>query len=332
MKNKFILSFLLMLSVSMLLTSCKSLSNGSSPYYEGTYDDSSYELHDYAASGNGLKLKSESISIDPGIAADEDAKPTAVSSSGRKIIYTSDFSIQTKEYDASVSALKSLCDKYGAYFESSDSYGNENSSLHSNYTVRVPVENYTSFTSEAGSLGVVVYSSEYNEDITENYFDIEARLESAKLREERVLEILKNAADLDDVLALERELSDIRYEIESYTGSLRKYDSLISYSTVTISLTEVKNVSLQPEQVLNFGERIKVAFVTGIRNFTDGFENFAVFVSYHFIGIVILLAVAGAVCAIVVRTVQKSKKALQKISEENSADSKKDTEEKNDSI
>ena len=225
---------------------------------------------------------------------------------GRKIIYSSSFNLETKEYDKSVLTLESLCSQYGAWFENSNSRGTaEYGNRYSYYTIRVPVENYNAFIASQSNVGVVVSSSENNRDVTEQYTDIEARLASAALREERVLKILENADRLDDVLALERELSDIRYEIESYTGSLRKYDSLVSYATVTVSLSEVAVITPTPPATLTFGERLAKGFKSGIENFIDGLEDFAVEFSYNFIGIIIWIVIIVVVIIIVRNKIKK---------------------------
>ena len=57
-------------------------------------------------------------------------------------------------------------------------------------------------------------------------------MESLSLQEERLLDILEKAEKLTDVLELEQELADVRYQIETLTTTLNRYDQLISYSTV----------------------------------------------------------------------------------------------------
>ena len=236
----------------------------------------------------------------------EPSSPKADVTVGRKIIYSSSFNLETKEYDKSIAKLEELCSQYGAWFENSNSRGtSEYANRYSYYTIRVPVENYKAFISEQSTVGVVISSSENNRDVTEQYTDIEARLASATLREERVLQILENANRLDDVLALERELSDIRYEIESYTGSLRKYDSLVSYATVTVSISEVAKITPTPPATLTFGERLAKGFKSGIERFIDNLEDFAVTLSYNFIGTIIWIAVFVVVFVVVKSKIKK---------------------------
>lgn len=260
------------------------------------------------------------------------AASTTESQTARKIIYTSSYEIRTKDYDASIITLNNLCAKYGAYFENASTYGGyDGVERRSNYTVRVPVQNYSAFVGEAGSIGVIVSSSQNNKDVTEQYFDTEARLESAEIREERVLEILKNSAKLDDVLALERELADIRYEIETYTGALRKLDSLVNYSTVTINLRETSEAVVPKTQVLTFGERVSRGFASGIENFISDIQDFIVELSYNFIGVIVFIVFVLVIVIIIVRAnkkrkIRKAAKAaeqIEKASENAESDSEK---------
>ncbi len=305
-----------LLAFSLLLSSC---SSGKNSVYDMVTESAgdSFELYSYKTDYGYADMEApmeDMVMMEPeaaydggeGLAGEEAGN--SVAQTKRKIIYRSSFSVQTKEYDKSLEALKALCDKYGAYFESSETESYNGSERSSHYTIRVPIENYTAFTGETGTLGTIITTSENNQDVTEQYFDVEARLDSAKLREERVLEILKNADKLDDVLALERELADIRYEIESYTGTLRKFDSLVSYATVNLSLREVKVIMEQPKKVLTFGERLDKGFNSGVEDFKDGFEDFVVALSYDLIPLCIWLVILVIVVLIIVKLVKKTKK------------------------
>ena len=239
---------------------------------------------------------------------------------GRKIIYSSSCNIETKDYDKSIKELTALCNSTGAWIEVSNTFGTADyANRYATYTIRIPVENYREFINSQGKIGTIVSSSENNRDVTESYTDIEARLESASLRESRILAILENAAMLDDVLTLERELSDVRYEIESLTGSLRKYDSLVDYSTVSLYISEVSTYSVKEPQTLSFSERMSKSFSEGLDDVKDSLENFAVFISYNFVGTIIWIIVICAAAIIVVRKLKtikaKKEKALEKTEE-----------------
>ena len=306
LKAKRFLTFIaVILAALLVMASC------SSSYYKGY---SSYDNYEYSPEGPEIAEYSGSsvnLSYSANYADDFDgseAKINTKSKEARKIIYSSSFTIQTTEFDKTISLLDGLCEKYGAYYETSETYGAEGSSDRSGYyTIRVPVENYKAFRNETGDIGTVTRSSENNEDITERYFDSEARLDSAKLREERLLDILSKADSLDDVLLLESELADVRYEIESLSGTLRKYDSLISYSTIDVYVYEVYKTEQIQSTPKSFGERISQSTLRGFSDFADGFQDFLIYLSYALPSL-ILLAVIVIITVVVVKLILKKSK------------------------
>lgn len=304
--KSFVKIFALLICAILLFTSCDSADIKD----EAMAEAQDYVVYNTSSSADGLSdMKFDKYAPEAEESDDSFTADTAFSE--RKIIYSSWFNFQTEQYDEAQETLKALCDKYGAYFESSESYGNKTYSTRSSkYKIRVPKDNYQFFISEAGSIGTIVGSGENNSDVTENYFDTQARLESAQLREERLLEILKNAKTLDDVLALERELSDVRYEIESFTGTLRKYDSLISYATCTVNIEEVVRVTKPTAPTKTLGEQIAASFSNGMSSLAEWATELVVSVSYTLPFIVLVWLPIGIIVAafLIVRKKKKAKK------------------------
>ena len=82
-------------------------------------------------------------------------------------------------------------------------------------------------------------SSRSTENVSAAYYDTESRKTALETKRERLLALLEKAENMEDIIALESALSDVQYEIESLSGTLRDYDRLISFSTVEIYLSEV---------------------------------------------------------------------------------------------
>ncbi len=95
-------------------------------------------------------------------------------------------------------------------------------------------------------LGNVPYSSINADNITEQYTDVQARLTSCQAEETRLLELLDKADTVDEMLQIESYLSDVRYEIESYTAQIKNWDSRISYSTVSLTFRRSVTTQQQP--------------------------------------------------------------------------------------
>ena len=91
-------------------------------------------------------------------------------------------------------------------------------------------------------LGTVLREEIDTCDITDDYYDVEARLGSARQLETRLLELLDtNAAELSDVLKVEHELARVRETIERHEGKLRLWANQVALSTLTIELVERSN-------------------------------------------------------------------------------------------
>lgn len=317
------LTISLLCTLLLSITSCGSKMNAlpGEPMSNDTFHDAASSAPgDFDNNGYAFGTKNASFSYNTDSEKEEiyfqtaegqEESKTAAAQTQRKIIYSSYYNIQTTQFEEAVAALDALCEKYGAYYERSDTYGNaEYGNRNGSYSIRVPVESYKAFRSEAGNIGTVVHSTENNEDVSEKYFDTEARLSSAKLREERLLDILSKAESLDNVLLLESELADVRYEIESLSGSLRRYDSLISYSTVNIDLEEVMKPVTVQTMPKTFGERLAQSVSGGFRDFGNNMENFIVSVSYDLPGILLCIVVLLILIFVVKAVVKKIRKKL----------------------
>ena len=110
-------------------------------------------------------------------------------------------------------------------------------------TVRIPTERLAQAVKGIESLGEVSDSHTNTQDVTERYFDREARLRNLEKQEERYLEILSEAKTTEDILNVERELVRIREQIEVLKGQLTYMDHQVQYATIHIQLQEEKTIS-----------------------------------------------------------------------------------------
>ncbi len=210
-----------------------------------------------------------------------------------KIIYTADMSLETKEFDEAQQALEDVVNELGGYFESrSVNQGGHYRSL--DCTVRVPVKNFITFLDRAGETAHVTNRSEYLEDVSEAYYDQEARLATQRIKLERLQELLGKAENMADIITIESAISETELQIEYLTGSLRQYDSQINYSTVSIYLREVYRLSTDEEAPVTFGDRLASAFSSGLSSGVANLDDFAIFVARNWLSLLILIAVIAA--------------------------------------
>lgn len=265
MKRK-LLCLCLTLCVLLSLTACGSKSDKAAT-------DVSMDMVDMDSPGAAENGYSFSVS-------EAEEMPDTAGTDGRKIIRTASVSMETTDFDASVAALEQRVSEFNGWIASSELQGSSryDSSRYAWYTLRIPSAKMEAFLSGAEEFGTVLSSSRGSNEITTEYYDTEARLKSLQVQEERLLAILEKADTLDSVIQLENALSDVRYQIESLTSTLRRYDDLVDMATVELSLREVTSTSPVSGTPKTLGERISQQFSGSLRGLGDFFEGLLVFV------------------------------------------------------
>lgn len=189
-----------------------------------------------------------------GAAADEAAAAPAASQApsqnpaadSRKVVKSAELVLQTTRYDEAAAKFESLVGSSGGYIESSSVQGTGaggDDGRVAVYTVRVPAERLDEFLNGAGALGTVVSRALHGEDVTQSYFDSETRLKTLRTEQDRILALMQKAEKIEDVITIEQRLTEVENEIEQLTGELKRLDSLISLSTVTVKINEVSVIT-----------------------------------------------------------------------------------------
>lgn len=211
----------------------------------------------------------------------------------QKLIYNADLELETTGFDAAQDTLQAAVENTGAWLEYSEMHGSaEDQDRRLYYTVRVPVDNYRTFLEQAGQSGSVLSLNESAQDVTASYIDVEARIDSLEAQRERLAELAAQAETTADLLEIESQLSDVQYELESYTRQLRALDGQIAYSTVNVTLREV--ATLTPTGI-TFPERLGDAFSGGWSAFVTFLQGLILTLVYLWPLLLIAAAVVFAV-------------------------------------
>lgn len=172
-------------------------------------------------------------------AAMQPQEPSRPLSDERKIIRNGSVGLEVSSVEETLVEIKSLVEDAEGYITnesvSEDEYGTKSGSI----LCRVPAEELDAMLASLDDLGDVEYVSISADDITDQYFDLEVRLDNQRQLETRLLALLKRPTnELDDLLAAERELARVRTEIDSLQGRKRLWDNQIAYSTISVNLHE----------------------------------------------------------------------------------------------
>lgn len=221
---------------------------------------------------------------------------------GRKLIRTVSLSLETKEFDSVLTNLSTKTTELGGYIETSSVNGNSyshHSTRYASYVIRIPADKLNEFVEVVSELGNVTQKNESVEDVTLRYIDVESHKKALETEQERLLELLSKAENIEEILTIESKLSDIRYEIENYESQLKTMDNQIDYSTVSVYIDEVERVTDTGEK--GFFEEIKERFGNSLYIVARGIRGLVIGI----LGSLPILIVCGGVIAVVVIVVRK---------------------------
>jgi anti-sigma factor RsiW len=189
----------------------------------------------------GRSQQAQEPQEDPDMAASSaggGAIPT-VPAESRKLIRNASVEVEVKAFDDAAQKVTDLANTAGGYVATRNSSRLSNGKMTGTLIVKVPPAALDGFLTQLRGLGEIRNQTLGSEDVTKAYFDTDARLRNARHMEDGLLELLKNTKGrVADLLQVERELGRVRGEIEEMQGQLKLWDSLISFATVTVQLSE----------------------------------------------------------------------------------------------
>ncbi len=160
----------------------------------------------------------------------------------RKIIYNASISLIVETMEESEKKLRELIDQHQGRVASSESAGTSGAQRSGRWKIRIPVDKFDAFKLAVEKIGNLERSSLDSKDVTEEFYDVEARIKNKQVEEKRLIQHLeKTTGKLSDILEVEKELSRVRGEIEQMQGRLNLLQNLTSLTTVDVFIREVKN-------------------------------------------------------------------------------------------
>ena len=149
----------------------------------------------------------------------------------RKLIRKGRISIIVDSMDESDAKIEAWTKSLGGYVSNS-----QMSKYYNYYTLRIPSERFDEAMNFISGLGELQNRSVNIEDVTDRWYDLNGRLETKKILEEKYNQYLKKAENMQDLLEVERQLNDVISEIESMEGQMKRLNNQINYSTIDITM------------------------------------------------------------------------------------------------
>jgi uncharacterized membrane protein YdfJ with MMPL/SSD domain len=162
--------------------------------------------------------------------------------------------------------ISSIAESLGGFVVTSESKQRQTvdgkQELEVNLVVRVPATQFGSALDQIRSTGSrVIQEKITGQDVTEEFIDLEARLKTQKALEQQFLEIMKQAHKVEDALEVQRQIADVRTEIEKLEGRKRFLENRASLSTITVNLQSSTAIAVN---TTGFGRDIREALAESV--------------------------------------------------------------------
>lgn len=289
------ISLLLALLLAVTLFGCgASGSDSRAESNSSAYSSESATGGDYWAAEDAQYDYSEQPQTPDGTSATDTGDTNAV-----KMIYSGYMELETQDFDKANADIEELVKELGGYFQQSSVSNGSSGYRYGSYTIRVPVAEFETFFQQAGEVCHMTYKNANADNISESYYDTEARLETARIKLERLQALLARATSMEDIITIESAISETEWSIEELSGTLRHYDAQVDYSTIDVELREVYKLSGQDEAATSFGGRLGQSFVNGLKAVGKTLEDFAVWLAYSWVWLVVLAAIVVVVVRLI---------------------------------
>ena len=205
---------------------------------------------------------------------------TSVTPTNQKLVRKIWLNAETEDMDALLTQVENRIAALSGYVEKREVYHGSSKTnkrnRYANLTIRIPAPKLNEFVTHISDNANITSTNETADDITLKYIATQSRVTALETEEKRLLELLAQAKSLDDLLKIEKMLTEVRTELEEVSSTLRLYENMVDYGTIYLNLSEVKEYTVT-EEPETFWERISTGFTDSLKNLGNGFMEFVIF-------------------------------------------------------
>lgn len=213
-----------------------------------------------------------------GVASPAAPAPTAPRPSARKLIKTIEMAIEVRKPEEVSTALQALSERLGGYVSGVGANRLPDGAMQVALTLRIPVEKLDAARAEVKKLAVKVLSEQmHTEDVTDQLVDLDARLKTLRATEAELQALLAEsrakARKVEEIMAIFRELTEIRTQIEQIGAQVVGLDRQVAYSTLQVQILPVSSARPVVGDGWRPGDRVRdsirtlVSFLRGVGDF-----------------------------------------------------------------
>ena len=220
----------------------------------------------------------------------------------RMVIKTAELSLRVRDVDAAFTRAVQLTEGGGGYVQSStrSAEGGDSAEL----TLKVPPQQFLTLIGQLDRLGVQESKSIGGQDVTEEYYDLDAELANKVQVRGRLFQLLERAAKVTDAIQVEEQLERVGADINRIKGRMKYLTTMVGLSTITLSIHSEARAAA--EEFINWG-LIGHGFVVAARVLVRALF----FILQTLVVLIPLAAVAGGVTWAVI-TIRRRRRPARK--------------------
>ncbi len=232
---------------------------------KSAYQDSIPEI----SSSN--QASSEEYGSDSDINYKEFTSGAAVSDQERKVVQNAGMVLSVRDVSQAMDKIINIAADYQGYTVNSNLKRGDDW-VRGEVEVKVPSPQLNAVMEEVAALGEIKDKSLSAQDVTEEYYDSQARLAVLNKKEERLLALMDRAQTIEEIISVENELTRARSDIEVLSGRLKYLENATSYSSLSVSLSQASATRVEvPEGIL---AKALQAFINSINNLAQFLSGF----------------------------------------------------------
>ncbi|MCL2438076.1 MAG: DUF4349 domain-containing protein [Coriobacteriia bacterium] len=256
-------------------------------------------------------------------AEDSSPAPRGETEQNRMLIFFAEARLETKNFDQSKVGIESALSEAGGHTQDSEltGDGSENNLRTYRAVLRVPQDKFEGFVEGITEQGNLLSLSKTGDDVTDTFFDNEARIKILEAEEAELLEFMERAVDMSDLFEIRDRISEVRTDIERLRGQNLMTEDLAAMSTVTVTLTEVQTITPPAEE--GFLARAGHTFTASLEAFGNFVQGIALVLIAVLPFALVFLGIPAVVLVVVLRRYKK-KKAMATAAHQNYSQPKAD--------
>jgi hypothetical protein len=206
----------------------------------------------------------------------------------RKIVKNGYMNLQVNDITEAIAGITRVTNELNGYVVSSDQSGDKDIT-YGRIVIRVPSDRFDEALDKIRKLAVrVPNESTSSQDVTEEYTDLQAQLRNLEATEAQYLELLQKAETVEDILAVQRELSNVRGQIEQIKGRIQYLERTSDMALIEVNLQKTQAIDGTGWNAL---ETLKSA-VRGLATFGKALANIVIWLAiFSPVWIIILVVV-----------------------------------------